>query len=324
MGEGGRAFWTVAAGRGELRPVPPAAAGPGEVAVRTLHSGISRGTETLVFRGLVPEDEHQRMRCPHQEGAFPFPVKYGYAAVGRVEDGPAELRGRIVFCLHPHQERFVAAAAAVTPVPAAVPARRAVLAANVETAVNALWDSPVLPGQRVAVVGAGVVGAAVALLAGRIPGTAVTLVDLDARKEALAAALGVAFASPGTAPADCDAVFEASGAPDGLVTALALAGTEAVVTVLSWYGARPATLPLGHAFHSRRLTLRCSQVGQVAPAQRPRWSYGRRLALALDLLADPAFDHLLTGESRFADLPETMRRLADAPDGTLCHVVHYP
>lgn len=319
-----RAFWTLGAGRGEIRAAALDQPGPDAVRVATRWSGISRGTETLVFRGRVPESEWARMRCPFQEGEFPGPVKYGYAAVGRVEAGPGDLAGRDVFCLHPHQDRFVVPAAAVTPLPDGLPPRRAVLAANMETAVNALWDSPVLPGQRVAVVGAGVVGALVARLAAAVPGTAVILVDRDPAKAGLAAALGVGFADAAAAPPDCDAVFEATGVPDGLVTALDLAGEEAVVTVLSWFGTSPVALPLGGAFHARRLTLRSSQVGRVAPQQRGRWSYRRRLELALDLLRDPVLDALVTGESAFDDLPRTMERLAGAADGTLCHAVRYP
>lgn len=318
-----RAFWVVGAGRSEIRTAALEPAGPGDVCVATRWSGISRGTETLVFRGRVPESEWERMRCPFQTGEFPHPVKYGYAAVGRVEAGPPDLHGRWVFCLHPHQDRFVVPAEAVLPLPDGLPPRRAVLAANMETAVNALWDSPVLPGQRVAVVGAGVVGALVARLASAVPGTVVTLIDHDPGKAVVAAALGVRFADAGAAPRGCDAVFEVTGAPDGLVTALDLAGEEAVVTVLSWFGSSPVALPLGGAFHAKRLTLRSSQVGQVAPAQRRRWSHRRRLALALELLGDPACDALVTGESDFADLPRTMERLSAAPGGTLCHAVRY-
>ncbi|MGE0718467.1 MAG: zinc-binding alcohol dehydrogenase [Alphaproteobacteria bacterium] len=324
MAEAARAFWTVAAGRGAILPEALPARGPDDVRVRTAWSGISRGTEALVFRGGVPPAEHARMRCPWQSGDFPFPVKYGYAAVGVVEEGPEGVCGRTVFCLHPHQDRFVVPAAAVVPVPGDVPSRRAVLAANVETAVNALWDSPVLPGQRVAVIGAGVVGAAVARLAAGVPGTDVTLVDRDPAKAALAAAIGVGFAPPAEAPVDCDAVFEATGAPEALATAVAAAGDEAVVTVLSWYGDRAASLPLGGAFHSRRLVLRSSQVGRVAPTQRPRWTHARRLGLALRLLADPVFDHLLGEETEFAALPDAMRRFAAASAGALCPLVRYP
>jgi len=250
-------------------------------------------------------------------------VKYGYASVGRVEAGPAELLRRRVFCLHPHQDRYVVPANAVTPLPDAVPDARGVLAANMETAVNGLWDASPRLGDRIAVVGAGVVGCLVAALAARIPGVRVELIDTDPRRAAVATRLGCTFATPAQATGDADLVIHASGSGEGLATALGLAAFEATVLEMSWYGDRAVTLPLGEAFHARRLTLKSSQVGAVAPAQRARWSYRRRLALALELLAAPAFDILLTGQSPFADLPATLARLAEKPDGALCHVITY-
>ena len=318
-----RAFWVTAPGRGELRTAELAPPGPGKVLVRALVSGISRGTESLVFRGRVPRSQHETMRCPFQEGDFPAPVKYGYALVGHVEAGPAKMIGRRVFCLHPHQDRFVVPLDAVHTVPDDVPDRRAVLAANAETAVNALWDGAPLVGDRIAVVGGGTVGCLVAALAARLPGAVVELVDIDPGRAAIAAQLGAAFALPASARPDCDLVFHASGTGSGLGTALALAGLEAAIVELSWYGAGQVAAPLGEAFHSRRLLLRSSQVGEVAPAKRPRWSRARRLGLALEMLRDPVFDALLTGESDFDALPETMARLAEHAAGTLCHVVRY-
>jgi len=319
-----RAFWTVAPGLGEIRQAALRAPGPGEVLVKALHSGISRGTESLVFSGRVPPSQWQAMRAPFQEGDFPGPVKYGYASVGVVEAGPESLLGRRVFCLHPHQDRYVVPAAAVTPVPDAVPDARAVLAANMETGVNGLWDAAPRLGDRIAVVGAGVVGGLVAALAARLPGVSVELIDTNPARAALAATLGCRFAEPAQATGESDLVIHASGHPDGLTTALALAGFEATVLEMSWYGDRPVTVPLGEAFHARRLVLKSSQVGAVAAAQRARWTYQRRLALALDLLADPVFDALLSGESAFDDLPHTLPRLVEAPAGTLCHVIRYP
>ena len=318
-----RAFWIAAPGRGEIRTAPLRSPGPGEVMVQALKSGISRGTESLVFRGLVPASQRAAMRCPFQAGEFPGPVKYGYASVGRVESGPAELQGRRVFCLHPHQDRYVVPVAAVTLLPDAVSDARAVLAANMETAVNSLWDATPRLGDRIAVVGAGVVGCLAAALTARIPGVRVELIDPDPRRAAVAAQLGCAYAAPAQAAGDVDLVMHASGNPDGLATALGLAGFEATVLEMSWYGDRMVPAPLGEAFHSRRLTLRSSQVGAIAPAQRARWSHRRRLSLALDLLADPVFDVLLSGESPFEDLPATLARLASTPDGALCHVIAY-
>lgn len=318
-----RAFWTVAPGLGEIRSTALREPTAGEVLVRALHSGISRGTESLVFRGGVPPSQHQAMRCPFQEGDFPGPVKYGYASVGRVEAGPAHLLGRRVFCLYPHQDRYIVPVDAVTPVPDAVPDERAVLIANMETAVNGLWDAAPRLGDRIAVVGAGVVGGLVAALAARVPGVRVELIDTNPARAELAALLGCRFAQPAGASPDADLVIHASGHPDGLATALRIAGFEATVLEMSWYGDRPVSVPLGEAFHARRLTLRSSQVGTVATAQRARWSHARRLALALDLLADPVFDHFLTGKSRFDDLPHALPRLVESPGSALCHVIHY-
>lgn len=318
------AFWVAEPGRGEIRSMNLGPLEPGCLRVRMLASGISRGTETLVFRGQVPSSQHRIMRCPYQAGEFPGPVKYGYSAVGLVEAGPGDWVGRRIFALHPHQDRFDLAVEAAVPIPDAVPTRRAVLAANLETALNGLWDSGGLAGDRIAIVGAGVVGGLVASLAVRLPGTRVTLIDRDPARAELAQALGCGFASPEAAPGEQDLVIHASGAPEGLALSLGLAGFEATVLDMSWYGDRPVALPLGEAFHSKRLTIRSSQVGSVAPAQRSRWPHRRRLMLALDLLADPVYDRFLTGETGFADLPMTMAALAADPAGALCRLVLYP
>jgi len=318
------AFWLRTPGTGEIRPVEVNPPGPGEVLVRTRFTGLSRGTETLVFRGAVPPSQYAAMRAPYQDGDFPAPVKYGYLNVGQVEQGPADLVGRTVFCLYPHQTRYVVPADAVTVVPDTVPARRAVLAGTVETAVNALWDAAPLLGDRIAVVGAGMVGSAVAALAARFPGVRVELVDVDPARAATAAALGVDFAHPDAAAGGCDLVFHASATSAGLARSLELLAVEGTVVDLSWYGDRPVTVPLGEHFHSRRLTVRSSQVGRVAPARRERHGYAGRLALALDLLADERFDALLTGESDFADLPQVLPRLAAGELPALCHVIRYP
>jgi NADPH:quinone reductase-like Zn-dependent oxidoreductase len=322
-GPGARAFWVASPGRGEIRPAALDAPGPGYVLVRSLHSGISRGTETLVFRGVVPPDQRTVMRASFQEGDFPGPVKYGYLNVGVVEEGPAELRGRTVFCLHPHQTRYVVPASAVTLVPEGVPAERAVLAGTVETAVNALWDAAPLLGDRVAIVGAGMVGCAVARLLARFPATEVTLVDVDPTRADVAAALGVDFALPADAAGDRDLVVHTSATAAGLRRSLELLAPERSVLDLSWYGDAEVRLSLGGAFHSRRLGIRASQVGTLSPARAGSRTAAERLALALELLRDPAFDALLTGRSRFAELPELMPRLAVGELPALCHTITY-
>jgi NADPH:quinone reductase-like Zn-dependent oxidoreductase len=317
------AFWLRAPGVGEIRPVRLPEAGADEVLVRTLHSAVSRGTETLVFRGGVPESQYATMRAPFQEGDFPGPVKYGYLSVGVVEEGAAALRGRTVFCLHPHQTAYVVPSASVVVVPEGVPAARAVLAGTVETAVNALWDAAPLVGDRIAVVGAGMVGCCVARLLARIPGVRVTLVDLDPSRAEVAAALGVGFALPPDAPDGLDLVVHTSATSAGLQLSLDLLGPEGTVTDLSWYGDADVRLSLGGAFHSGRLSIRASQVGTVSPARNGRRTTADRLALALDLLRDPAFDALLTGTSRFEELPDVMARLADGSLPALCHTLTY-
>ena len=323
MSVGVRAFWLREPGAGEIRAVRLPEPGPDEVVVRALHSGISRGTETLVFRGEVPESQWEVMRAPFQDGDFPGPVKYGYLSVGVVEHGPADLLGRTVFCLHPHQTAYVVPADAVVPVPDDVPARRAVLAGTVETAVNALWDAPPLLGDRVTVVGAGMVGCCVARLLARYPCTDVELVDVDRSRADVAARLGVPFVAPEDAAGRRDLVVHASATAAGLQLSLGLLRTEGTVLELSWYGDREVTLTLGGAFHSGRLALRASQVGTVAPARRGSRTLRDRLALALDVLRDPAFDALLTGSSSFDDLPEVMARLADGRLPALCHTIAY-
>jgi threonine dehydrogenase-like Zn-dependent dehydrogenase len=317
------AYWLREPGVGEIRSATVPEPGPDEVLVRTLRTGVSRGTETLVFRGGVPPNQYDVMRAPFQEGDFPGPVKYGYLNVGVVEAGPAALVGRIVFCLYPHQTRYVVPAAAVTVVPDGVPPARAVLAGAVETAVNAMWDAGPLIGDRIAVVGGGMIGCCVTRLLARMPGVRVTLVDVDRSRADLAAALGAEFAVPEEVSGDRDLVVHASATSAGLQTALDLLAIEGTVLDLSWYGDAPVGIALGGAFHSRRLTIRASQVGMVSPSRRGSRSTTDRLALAMELLQDSSFDALLTGESSFRELPDVMRRLADGTLPALCHTITY-
>jgi 2-desacetyl-2-hydroxyethyl bacteriochlorophyllide A dehydrogenase len=318
-----RAFWIAAPGRGEIRPETLPAPSDDDVVVRALFSGISRGTEALVFQGRVPPGEYQRMRAPFQAGEWPGPVKYGYASVGRVERGPATLQGRSVFTLYPHQTRYVVPAGAVHAVPNDVPPARAVLAANLETAINGLWDSGLHAGDRITIVGAGTVGCLAAWLARRTPGCDVELVDINPRRASIASALGVRFALPDAARGNVDLVIHTSGAAAGLELALRIAAFEATIVEMSWYGDRVVPLPLGAAFHAQRLTLKSSQVGTVSAAQRPRWDTRRRMQLALSLLSDPVLDALITGESPFEELPAVMSALAQAPGDAVCHRIRY-
>ncbi len=317
------AFWVVSPGRGELRREAVPARSGTLVSVRALYSGVSRGTEALVFNGSVPQTEYQRMRAPFQAGEFGGPVKYGYANVGRVADGPADLSGKLVFCLYPHQQHYVVPTDALYLLPEAVPASRAVLAANLETALNAVWDSGAAPGDRVAVIGGGSLGCLAAWVLGCTPGCDVELIDTNLQRRTIAEKFGIAFAQPATARPDADVVLHTSGSPEGLQLALRLAAFEATICECSWYGARSVMLPLGEAFHSRRLILKSSQVGSVAGSHRARWTLRRRMELALALLTDPALDLLINSEGAFEDLPQMMHRLARAPGDTIMHRVRY-
>lgn len=317
------AWWSIAPGRGEYRSEPMPLVSDGEASVQTLYTGVSRGTESLVARGEVPESERERMRAPFQAGEFPFPVKYGYLNVGTVEHGPAALRGRTVFALFPHQSRFVVPADALHPVPDGVPPRRAVLAGAVETAVNVLWDAAPVIGDQVVVVGAGMIGCAIARVARGIPGSDVTLVDVDPARAIIAEALGVGFALASDDVPQADVVIEASGAGAGLQLALGIAPTDGEVIVASWYGSRPVSLELGADFHSRRIALRPNQVGAVAARRRGSRTTRNRLALALRLLEDPAYDALLSGTSSWRQLSEVTAALAEGTAGELCHTIDW-
>lgn len=317
------ALWIAAPGVAEIRPAVAPPPRGGNVRVRALVSGISRGTESLVFNGLVPEREWSRMRCPFQEGDFSFPVKYGYAMVGQVEDGPAELLGRRVLSLHPHQTRFTLPVESALPIPDTVTSERAVLGPQMETALNATWDSGLCLGDRVAVVGGGVIGLLVAWLCARVPGVSVSVIDIDPSRRAIAELFGARFLTPGDAmPEGYDVVFHASASQEGLELALTLAGFEATIVELSWYGTKRVTVELGGIFHSGRLRLVGSQVGAVATPRRARRSHGQRLAQALALCADTSLDALVGEETPFADIPTRLPAILGR-QGALCHLVRY-
>jgi len=316
------ALWFEAPGLCRMRHERLPQPGTGEVCVRTLFSGISRGTEALVFAGKVPESEHARMRGPNMGGSFPFPVKYGYAAVGRIETGPADLMHRTVFCLHPHQDAFVIDADQVAVLPETLPPGRAILAANMETALNVVWDAGILPGDKVAIFGAGVVGSLVAFIAAGIVGTETVLVDREPGRANLAASLGLSFVAACALEGEFDVLINASGSSEALESAIGHAGIEARIVEASWYGDRQASISLGGAFHSRRLQIVSSQVGAISATRRPRWSFARRMAKALELLADQRLDAIISGETPFADLEAAYPQILSSQD-TLCHRIRY-
>lgn len=316
-----RALWYAGKGVAELRSAPLPPLEPGQATVRTLFSGISRGTERLIFNGAVGRSEWERMRGPNQEGNFPFPVKYGYCATGLVEAGPDALIGRSVFCLYPHQDIFNVAVEQLAPLPDGLPPRRATLAANMETALNAFWDGSPNAGDRIVVIGAGVVGLLLTSLLARLPVPATT-VDTDASRKPLIEALGGTYAAE--PPADAHVVFHASATAAGLNAAINCARFEATIVEMSWYGDKPVTVDLGGAFHSRRLRLVSSQVGHIATSQRPHWSFARRREAALGLLSAPELDALVSEEVAFEDAPAAMPAILAAGARGLAPVIRYP
>jgi NADPH:quinone reductase-like Zn-dependent oxidoreductase len=321
--EEAQALWYVAPGKAEIRSERLGLLAAGSVRLRALYGAVSRGSEALVAAGRVPSGEYQRMRAPFMDGDFPFPVKYGYSVVGQVEAGPEPLLGRAVFALHPHQTLFDIPSEASVAIPAGISLSRAVLTANMETALNATWDAAPGPGGRIAVIGAGVVGALTAFLCARIEDAEVALIDIDPSREDLARALGVKFAKPEHAPADCNYVFHASATAAGLATALNIAGEEATIIELSWYGSGMISVPLGGAFHSRRLKLVSSQVGKVAPSRRAKFTHRQRLEAALALTADPRLDALIAPAAPFRELPSRLPDILKPQSGVLCQLIEY-
>jgi threonine dehydrogenase-like Zn-dependent dehydrogenase len=317
------ALWYVGNGRCELEQVAVEKPQPGEVLVKTLFSAVSRGTEGLVIRGEVPESEWQRMRAPFQAGDFPFPVKYGYANVGTVREGDPDLVGRTVFSLYPHQSAFTLPSGSCMPVPDGVSPERAVLAANMETALNAIWDGKPSPGDHICVVGGGVVGLLTAYVAGRLPGSTVTVIDTNPQRKETAEALGLSFALPENAPDNQDLVFHTSATAAGLETCLKCAGDGTSIVEMSWYGEQKPAIPLGADFHSRRLKLVSSQVGSIPIERQPRWTYRRRLETVMTLLRDPALDLLISHKVPFRSLPVRLPDLLNKASDVLAALVVY-
>lgn len=306
-------------------PLPPF--NSQSVRIKTLYSGISRGTESLVFNGLIPESEWQTMRCPHQSGAFSFPISYGYSVVGKViETGPEITKmfpGDIVFVLHPHQEQIVAQGDMVRPVPEEIPAMRAVLAANMETALNGVWDGGVDVHHKVSVIGGGVVGLLTAYLANKVTEATVSVIDINPNKQEIAEKLGLRFATPDDAPAEQDIIFNTSSSETGLQCGLDHLAFEGSLIEMSWYGDKPVQLSLGGRFHSQRLKIISSQVGHVSPSKRTTHGYEGRMAEVMQWLADPLLDHLLEEEIAFKALPDVLPEIFSKESDILCQVVRY-
>ncbi|RMG66652.1 MAG: dehydrogenase [Bacteroidetes bacterium] len=321
MPELAHACWHLDAQTSAIQPEPLPDLTAGQLRLRARYSLISAGTERLVARGEVPAEIAGDMGVPFMGGAFPFPIKYGYSLVAEIE-APAPQAGQLVHLLHPHQDRLQVPAGAVFPVPAGVPARRAVLASNLETALNALWDSGLSLGDRALVVGYGLIGALVARLLQRLPAVEVVVQEPDAHRRALAEAQGLAVqAGPGAQRFDY--AFHTSASAGGLQAAIDQTAFEGTIVEMSWYGTRSVPVALGGSFHSQRKRLISSQVSQLPAGRRGRWDYRRRKAAVFALLQDSAFDALLTDEVPFAGLPDFFQNLRQGTAGGFAWTVRY-
>lgn len=301
-----------------------------EILVETHYSGVSRGTERLVYSGSVPTTEWQAMRCPNQAGDFDFPITYGYACVGKViEIGSSVTKvnpDELIFALHPHQSHFVIDEDWANPLPEALPLDRAVLSANMETALNANWDADFNPDSRVAVIGGGVVGLLTGYLASRSSNAPVTLIDIDPRKSEIATKLGLEFClGDGLSKSGhlFDVLFHTSASGNGLQSAIDHANFEATIVEMSWYGEKSVNLTLGGRFHSQRLKLVSSQVGAVSPKKRANISHAERLQIAMGHLKDDALDALLYPHIEFSELPTQLSQIFDPAYDALCPLVTY-
>jgi 2-desacetyl-2-hydroxyethyl bacteriochlorophyllide A dehydrogenase len=304
-----------------LEPVDVGAPGPGQVLVRTQFSGISGGTELLAYRGLIDPDLPLDERIGALGGTFRHPFPYGYSCVGRVEAGSLPV-GTTVFAFHPHQDVLLLDEADAVVLPDGTPPREATLFPSVETALQLSLDAGPVAHERVVVLGLGVVGLLTALLLQRA-GARVVAADPVQPRRAIAASVGIAAVAPGDLPTGVPRVVELSGSPSALPRALDLLAHEGTALVGSWYGRQDVVLPLGGAFHRRRLTIRSSQVSTIPAALAARWDHARRRAAAAALLADLPLAALATTEVRFDDIARAYALLDDGTAGVLHVALRY-
>ncbi len=322
-----RAVHFVAPRRVELRAVDLASPTGRRVLVATEYSGISSGTELLAYRGEMDPELPLDETLGALAGTFAYPFRYGYSAVGRVLRPAGALReGQLVFAFHPHQDRFVVDACQAVPVDGVDP-RTATLYPLVETALQVCLDAAPRLGETVVVVGLGAVGILVAALLGRAGAGVLGSEPLAARR-ATATAFGVRAVAPDqlgeavareTGGRGADLLVEASGNPEALAWSLALLAHEGVALVCSWYGTKPAVLPLGAAFHRRRLAIRSTQVSTLPAALTARWDRRRRAELAWRLVGELPLPVLATHEFPFEQAADAYACL-DSAAGNPIHV----
>ena len=316
--------------RAQIVPVQLASLKKGHVLVKAVFGGISRGTESLVFQGKVPQSEWANMRCLHQDGEFEFPVSYGYSLVGSVVE-TANASGRLrvgdrVFVMHPHQNEIVVEEHYCNVLPAGLPDERAVLSANAETALNAIWDAGLTRGDTVAVFGAGVLGLLIAVIAAKRIDSQIVVIDrLDDRRETVER-LGLRFLGPSDEieyRENFDCIFNTTASGEALQNAINLANFEGRIMEVSWYGNKPVELCLGGRFHSQRLSIISTQVGSVSKQMRPDVSPADRMQLAMAELLDARFDYLLEPPIAFKKLPEAIAGILGENKNALCQLISY-
>jgi len=309
----------------ELRSesVPPP--GPGEVRIKTIASAISHGTEMLVYRGEVPAD--LALDLPTLAGSYSFPIKYGYASVGRVLDSGAESfsPGDLVFVHHPHQDTFVVPAELPVPLPEGLDPAAGLFFANVETALNVVHDAPLRLGETALVFGQGVVGLLITQLLELAGAGRVLVVDpvKKRRDQALEVGADEAFEPGGDLPdlilestegRGADLAVEVSSSGAALQAAIDAVAAEGTVVVASWYGTKPVALSLGGHFHRGRVRLRSSQVGGMNPELCSRWDRARRAEAVLRLLPRLRPERLVSHRIPFEDAPQAYRLVDERPD----------
>jgi 2-desacetyl-2-hydroxyethyl bacteriochlorophyllide A dehydrogenase len=327
------AVWFPRARSVELRTEELAETGPDEVRVRATLSAISHGTEMLVYRGEVDRD--LALDLPTLAGGYGFPLKYGYASVGRAVGLGRQVRGLregdLVFALHPHQDEYVVSESLVRRLPDRTTPEQGVFLANLETAINVVLDAKPRLGEVVAVFGQGIVGLLVTQLLRR-SGARSIAVEPSALRRSFAERCGAEAAiTPGdgallrslTGGRGADIAIDASGSPAALQEAIDCVAPEGTVVVCSWYGEKPVPLDLGGSFHRGRVRLVSSQVGRIDPALAPRWDRERRLGLAVDLLGELVLAELITHRFPFARASEAYALLDGRDSETLQVVLDY-
>lgn len=307
----------------EMLPVLPPNKKKNSCLIKTLFTAISPGTEYLVYSGGVPKKLYVEMRCPYMGGDFSFPIKYGYSLVGQVLDGPTSLKGKLIHTLHPHQDYARISAEDVYVIPDGISPQRATLASNMETALNAIWDSGVNIGDKVLIVGFGIIGSLIARILSFIPQVEVDVLDVQPAKITLIEQLGFSIYKE-EKEKKYDLAFHTSGSGPGLQTSINNVGLEGKIIETSWYGDKEVNLCLGETFHSQRKLIISSQVSHLPACKSARWDYKRRKEVVFQLLLHPEFDAHITHTIAFHNLPKLFQSLKKNRCQELSYLVYYP